>query len=99
MKKLRVLLFINFQLKVKGEVFEKIEDIFSDLLLFEKDVFGKVKKRLKKRRKMGVYKFLSEIKKKFGFKKKDGDINSLKDEKEEDDLKVYVKSEEKISYV
>lgn len=48
---------------------------------------------------MGVYKFLSEIKKKFGFKKKDGDINSLKDEKEEDDLKVYVKSEVKISYV
>ncbi|XP_052720602.1 uncharacterized protein LOC128192160 isoform X2 [Crassostrea angulata] len=99
MKKSRASLPINSQPKVKGEVSEKTDDTLSDSSLLEKDAFGKVKKRSKKRRKMGAYKLPSEIKKKFGPKKKDGDTNSLKDEKEEDDSKVHVKSEEKTSHV
>lgn len=98
MKKSRASLPINSQPKAKGEASEKTEDTLSDSSLLEKDAFGKVKKRSKKRRKMGAYKLPSEIKKKFGPKKKDGDTNSLKDEKE-DDSKIGGKSEEKTSHV
>jgi hypothetical protein len=93
-KKARASLPINSQPKIKVENSEKTEGHFSDSSLLEKDAFGKIKKRSKKRRKMGAYKLPSEIKKKFGSKKKEGDTNSLKDEREEDESKT-VCSEEK----
>lgn len=93
-KKARASLPINSQPKIKVENSEKSEGNFSDSSLLEKDAFGKIKKRSKKRRKMGAYKLPSEIKKKFGSKKKEGDTNSLKDERDDVDSK-NVCSEEK----
>lgn len=82
-KKSRASLPINSQPKIKTEVPEKADDTLSDSSLLEKDAFGKVKKRSKKRRKMGAYKLPSEIKKKvFASKKKDGDSSSLKDDED-----------------
>ncbi|XP_062617302.1 uncharacterized protein LOC134279010 isoform X1 [Saccostrea cucullata] len=97
-KKSRASLPINSQPKIKTDIAEKSEGNLSDSSLLEKDAFGKIKKRSKKRRKMGAYKLPSEIKKKFGNKKKDGDTSSVKDEKEDEDTKT-VNCEEKLSQV
>ncbi|KAK3087589.1 hypothetical protein FSP39_007912 [Pinctada imbricata] len=58
---------------------EGLDGHFSDSSLLEKDAFGKVKKRKRKRARLGTYKLPNELKKKSSLKKKDSDNDKKED--------------------
>ena len=80
-KKIRTSLPLKVEPKVSPVPKEtNTEGHFSDSSLLEKDAFGKIKKRKRKRARLGTYKLPNELKKKTQLKKKEESSADVKEE-------------------